>query len=97
MKKRNQHLRKKIFEKNNFIRQKHKIQDKTKKILEAHHPIPLCFNRNNALENTIPLCNDSHHFAPNKKEEFEEYFKNKCNRTLTTLIKAFQKVRQEQN
>jgi len=97
MKQRKQILRKKTFERDNLTCQKCKIQDKTGKILEAHHIVPLCFNGEDDADNLITLCNDCHHFAPNKKEEFEEYMKSECNGTLTTLIKAWQKVSQEQN
>lgn len=97
MKQRNQALRRKIFERDNFTCQKCKIQDKTTKILEAHHIIPLYNEGIDELENLITLCFDCHHFAPNNKQEFEEYIKEETDGTLTTLIKAFNKVREEQN
>jgi len=65
----------------------------TIRILEAHHIIPLCFDGKDELENLITLCNDCHHFAPNKKDEFKEYMKEECNGTLTTLIKALKIVK----
>jgi len=94
MRKRNQTLRKKAFERDNFTCQKCKIQDKTARILEAHHIIPLFMEGDNELQNIITLCSDCHHFAPDKKEDFEEYMKSECDGTLTTLLKAWQKVRE---
>jgi len=88
-------LRKKCFERDNFACQKCKIEDKTKKILEAHNKIPLVFNRKDELSNLITLCSDCHNFAPNNKKEFEEYLNDETQGTLTILIKAFQKVREE--
>ncbi len=95
MKERNQTLKKKVFERDNFACQKCKIQDKTLRILEAHHITPLCMGGKDEIDNLITLCSDCHHFAPNKKEEFDEYMREECDGTLTTLIKAMQKVRQE--
>ena len=93
--KRNQTIRIKAFERDNFTCQKCKIQDKTSKILEAHHINPLIFNGSDELENLITLCEDCHHFAPNNQEEFKEYLQEECTGTMTTLIKSFQKVRKE--
>ncbi|MDO8517507.1 MAG: HNH endonuclease [Nanoarchaeota archaeon] len=95
MKKRNSVLRKKAFERDDFTCQKCKIQDKSEKFLEAHHIIPLTFQGKDELENLITLCLDCHHFAPNNKEEFEEYLKEECNGTMTTFIKCLKKVREE--
>jgi len=96
MKKRNNLLRKNVFERDNFTCQKCKIQDKTVRILEAHHITPLVMEGNDDLDNLITLCNDCHHFAPNKKQEFEEYIKEEMDETLTTLIRAWNKVREKQ-
>lgn len=96
MKERNQSLRKKVFERDNFTCQKCKVQDLTARILEAHHITPLVMEGEDNLNNLITLCNDCHHFAPNKKQEFEEYIKEEMDGTLTTLIKAWNKVREEQ-
>ncbi|MFH0831961.1 MAG: HNH endonuclease [archaeon] len=95
MKQRNQTLKKKVFERDNFTCRKCKIQDKTLRILEAHHIVPICMGGKDEIDNLITLCNDCHHFAPNKKEDFEEYLKEECTGTMTTLIKTMQKVRQE--
>ncbi len=95
MKQRNQTLRKKVFERDNFTCQKCKIQDKSSKILEAHHIIPLCRGGRDDFQNIITLCSDCHHFAPDKKEDFEEYMKSECDGTLTTLLSAWKKVRDE--
>jgi len=92
MKERNQTLRKKVFERDNFTCQKCKTEDKTTKTLEAHHITPLVMEGDDDLDNLITLCNDCHHFAPNKKQEFEEYLKEEMDGTLTTLIKAGNKV-----
>jgi len=88
-------LRKKCFEKDNFTCQKCKVEDKKGKILEAHHKIPLVFNGKDELSNLITLCSDCHYFAPNNKEKFEEYLNDETQGTLTTLIKAFQKIMEE--
>ena len=92
MKKRKKNLRKKCFERDCFTCQKCKIEDKTGKILEAHHKIPLVFNGKDQLFNLITLCSDCHHFSQNKKEEFEEYIQEEMNGTLTTLLKAWKLV-----
>ena len=97
MKERNQTLRKKVFERDNFTCQKCKIQDKTARILEAHHIIPLFIEGNDDLNNLITLCNDCHHFAPDNKEEFDNYMQEEMDGTFTTLMKAWNKVREEQN
>ena len=94
MKKRG-NLAKKAFERDNFACQKCKIQDKSLKILEAHHLIPLCYEGKDDIDNLITLCADCHHYAPDKKEEFDEYMGEECDGTMTTLIKAFKKVRLE--
>lgn len=88
-------LRKKCFERDNFTCQKCKIQDRTGKILEAHHKTPLFLEGKDELENLITLCIDCHYFAPNKKEEFENYLQEEMTVTATTLMKAIKKVREE--
>ena len=95
MKRRDQTLKKKVFERGNFTCQKCKIQDKTSRILEAHHLIPLVYGGKDELDNLITLCSDCHHFAPDKKEDFKEYMKEECDGTMTTFTKAFEKVRRE--
>jgi 5-methylcytosine-specific restriction endonuclease McrA len=92
MNQRNHTLRKKAFERDDFTCQKCKIQDKTARILEAHHISPLVMGGNDDLNNLITLCNDCHHFAPNNKQEFEDYMKEEMEGTLTTLIKAWNHV-----
>lgn len=87
-----QTLRKKAFERDNFECQKCKIQDKTGKILEAHHIILLCFEGENNLKNIITLCKNCHHFAPNKKQEFNKYLKEENSGTLSTLVKVWIKT-----
>lgn len=96
MKKRNQTLRKKVFERDDFTCQKCKIQDKTARTLEVHHIIPLYAGGMDETENLITLCFDCHHFAPDRKEEFDEYMKEEMDGTFTTLIKAWKKVCEEQ-
>jgi 5-methylcytosine-specific restriction endonuclease McrA len=96
MKERNQTLRKKVFERDNFTCQKCKTQDKTARILEAHHINPLVMEGNDNLDNLITLCSDCHHFAPNNKQGFEDYMKEEMDGTFTTLMKAWNKVREEQ-
>jgi 5-methylcytosine-specific restriction endonuclease McrA len=95
MRERNQTLRKKAFERDGFTCQKCKIQDKTERILEAHHITPLVMNGEDILGNLITLCNDCHHFAPNNQSDFNEYIKEESDGTLTTLIKSFNKVHEE--
>jgi 5-methylcytosine-specific restriction endonuclease McrA len=93
MKERNQTLRKRVFERDNFTCQKCKIQDKTTRILEAHHIIPLFVEGNDDLNNLITLCSDCHHFAPDNKEEFDKYMQEEMEGTLTTLMKAWNQFR----
>ncbi|HEB47346.1 MAG TPA: HNH endonuclease [Candidatus Pacearchaeota archaeon] len=92
MKQRNQTLRRKTMERDDFTCQKCKIQDKTGRILEIHHITPLYVDGKDELNNLITLCNDCHHFAPNKEDEFKEYMKEEMDGTSTTLIKAWKKV-----
>jgi 5-methylcytosine-specific restriction endonuclease McrA len=92
MKTRDKTLRKKVFERDNFTCQKCGIQDKTAKILEAHHIVPLFVNGEDELTNLITLCADCHHFAPDSKQEFEEYLKEEMDGTLTTLMKVWKKA-----
>lgn len=94
MKKRDKILRKKVFERDNFTCQKCKIID-DESLLEAHHITPLCFGGKDETENLITLCKDCHHFAPNKKEEFENYLKEEMTGTATILMSSLNKVRQE--
>jgi 5-methylcytosine-specific restriction endonuclease McrA len=51
MKERNQALRKKVFERDNFTCQKCKIQDKSARTLEAHHINPLYAGGIDKIEN----------------------------------------------
>ena len=95
MSKRSQILRKQTLERDSFTCQKCKIDDKTGKILEVHHIIPLYKDGKDSLNNTITLCKDCHHFAPNHKTEFNNYLKEECTGTITTFLKAWEKVRQE--
>jgi len=95
MKERNQTLRRQVFERDDFTCQKCKVQDKTARVLEAHHVSPLFMGGEDNLDNVITLCNDRHHFAPNNKQEFENYIKEETDGTLTILIKSFNKVREE--
>ena len=93
--KRKKNLIKETLRRDNFTCQKCKIQDKTAKTLEVHHIIPLICGGKDELDNLITLCSDCHHFAPNHKREFEEYMKEECTGTMTTFIKAWNKVRKE--
>ena len=88
-------LRRKCFERDNFICQKCKTEDKTGKILEAHHKTPIVFGGEDELINLITLCFDCHHFVPNKKEELEEYLDSELDGMTTTLIRAWKKVKEE--
>ncbi len=92
MRKRNQTLRKKAFERDDFTCQKCKIQDKTARILEAHHITLLVIGGEDNLDNIITLCGDCHHFAPNDIKEFEEYMEDEMDGFSTTLMKVWQKV-----
>ena len=83
-------LRKKCLERDNFACRKCHVEDKTGKILEAHHITPLFLKGEDILNNLITLCKDCHHFAPNKKEEFEEYMKEECTETMTIITKVLQ-------
>lgn len=95
MKERNQTLRKRVFERDNFVCQKCKIQDKKLRILEAHHITPLVNEGEDELDNLITLYSDCHHFAPNNKKEFEEYMKEECDGTMTTFLQAWKKVQEK--
>lgn len=95
MRKRSKTLKIKALKRDNFTCQKCGFQDKTEVKLEAHHVVPLYMEGKDDLNNLIILCFDCHHFAPDKKQEFDEYMKEECDGTSTTLLKVWQKVRQE--
>ena len=95
VRKRDQVLRKKTFERDNFTCRKCGLQDKEAIRIEAHHITPLFAGGKDDLNNLITLCFDCHHFAPDKKEDFEQYMQEECDGTLTTLVKAINKVREE--
>jgi len=57
--------------------------------------VPLFIGSKDELINIITLCNNCHHFAPNKNEDFDKYMESECNGTFTTLLKAWEKVREE--
>ncbi len=95
MRRRNQTLRKKAFKRDNFTCRKCGLKDKECEFLEAHHMIQLYADGLDNLDNLITLCSDCHRYAPDKKEEFEEYMKEECEGTMTTLIKVFKQVRNE--
>jgi 5-methylcytosine-specific restriction endonuclease McrA len=95
VKKRSQTLRNRTFERDNFTCRKCGLVDKEKRKLEAHHVIPLYSGGKDELENLITLCLNCHHFAPDKKEDFENYLKEESTGTGTVLFKILEKVRQE--
>ena len=88
-------LRKKALARDNFTCQKCKREDKTRNSLEVHHIIPLYVEEKDELDNLITLCNDCHHFAPDKPDEFVEYIKEEMTGTATILMKSIDKVRKE--
>ena len=95
MKSRSQTLRKQVLERDDFTCQKCKIQDKMGTILEVHHIIPLYVQEKEELNNLITLCNDCHHFTPDKPKDFKEYMREEMTGTATTLMKSIGKVRKE--
>lgn len=95
MRERNQTLRKKAFERDNFTCQKCKVQDKTAKILEAHHITPLYMEKIDNLDNLITLCHNCHKYAPDDKKEFEKYMEDEIDGTATRLIMIWKKERQD--
>ena len=88
-------LRKKALARDNFTCQKCKREDKTGNSLEVHHIIPLYVEEKDEMDNLITLCNDCHHFAPDKPDEFVEYIKEEMTGTATILMKSIDKVRKE--
>lgn len=97
MKKRTQRLRKDAFKRDDFTCQKCKIQDKTARILEAHHVTLLAMGGEDNLDNIITLCSDCHHFAPNDIKEFREYMKDEMEGILNMWVKVWKKVMPEQD
>jgi 5-methylcytosine-specific restriction endonuclease McrA len=95
MKKIDSKLKKRVLKRDNFTCQKCKIQDKTARILEVHHIIPLVMKVSDNLDNIITLCNDCHHFAPNDIKAFEEYMKDEMEGTLTILMKIWKNVQKK--
>lgn len=72
-----QNLRKQIYERDNY--QCQKCGNTDIEYLEIHHIEPFFISQNDNIENLITLCGSCHHFAPNTKEEFEEFIKVKEN------------------
>ena len=95
MKERSQTLRKKVLERDNFSCRKCGFEDKSGKLLEVHHVLPLYNEGKDDLKNLITLCQDCHHFAPNNPEEFKKYLQEETTGTFTTFMKAFNKVKVE--
>jgi predicted HNH restriction endonuclease len=93
--KRDQTLRRKIFQRDNFTCKKCKIEDKDLKVLEAHHIIPLYAGGKNEIDNMITLCSDCHHYAPDKLEDFKEYMFEELDGTSTFFLKVWKKLREE--
>lgn len=83
------------MERDNFICQKCKKEDKTGRSLEVHHIVPLYVEEKEDIDNLITLCNDCHHFAPDKKDEFDEYMKEEMTGTATIFMKSIERVRKE--
>ena len=92
MNQRDQSLRRKVFQRDDYTCQKCKIQDNTNKILEVHHIIPLYSQGKDELFNLITLCNNCHHFAPDTKEEFNKYIKEEMDGELTILMKVWKQA-----
>ena len=95
MNKRDQTLRTKVLERDRFICQKCKFEDKTGAKLEGHHITPIYLGGVDELNNMITLCFDCHHYAPDKKQDFEEYMREEADGTLTTFLKVWKKVIEE--
>lgn len=96
MKPRSQTLRKQTLERDNSTCQKCGLKDATGKLLEIHHINPLYAEGKDELSNLITLCLDCHHFAPDRKEDFDEYMKEEMTGTATTLLKSIEKVKKEE-
>jgi len=95
VRKRDQTLRRKTFERDNFTCRKCGLYDNTAKQLEAHHVETLCYGGENNVDNMITLCIICHKYAPNKKKDFEEFMKEESNGLLTNLMRAWKNVREE--
>jgi hypothetical protein len=93
--KRSKTLREMCLRRDNFCCKKCGFEDKTGERLEAHHILPVYLSGGNNLTNLITLCLDCHHFAPDKKEELEEYLSKEITGTFTTFLKALDKVKLE--
>lgn len=86
-------IRTSILNRDDFTCQKCKVEDKTGKSLEIHHIKPVVFGGTDDKDNLIALCSVCHQFAPNKESEFKEYMESECDGQLTTLTKAFGKLK----
>lgn len=95
MRKRSKTLKYKTFKRDKFICQKCGFEDKTGLKLEAHHINPLYLGGADDINNLITLCFDCHHYAPDEKQEFEEYMKEEMEGTLTILMKSWEKTIKE--
>ena len=50
---------------------------------------------NIGIENMMILCWNCHKYAPDHKEEFEEYMKEQCDGTMTTFLKAWKIIQEK--
>ena len=95
MRKRSKTLKIRALRRDNFTCQKCELEDREATKLEAHHIIPSYMGGKDEIDNIITLCFDCHHFAPDKKEDFDKYMLEEMDGTLTTLMKAWKLVRKK--
>ncbi|MFC1801045.1 HNH endonuclease [Nanoarchaeota archaeon] len=86
-------IRNSILKRDDFACQKCKVKDKSGKSFEIHHIKPVVFGGTDSEDNLITLCSVCHKFAPNKESEFKEYMESECDGQLTTMVRAFGKLK----
>lgn len=79
--------RKKLFGRDNFTCQKCGFQDKTTEEIELHHIVLRVSDGESDIQNLITLCNICHHYAPDFKEEFDKYLKEKIDGNILNTFR----------
>lgn len=88
-------IRKSVLERDNYECRKCGEEDRSGKILEIHHKDPFFKNKNNNLNNLITLCSTCHRYAPNFKEDFEDYLTDQISPLLVIAVKAHKSFREK--
>jgi len=83
-----EHLRRKIFERDNFSCQKCNFSDKSTEDLEIHHINPRVLKGLNIENNLVVLCSICHKHAPDSEQDFKIYV---CEKIDGKILNTFRK------